>query len=110
MAAPLNVKGLCHKHVSAQTSESGRKSRKPQERVSLTFTLVRVAVGQAEDRDCHPHSSATTVLQQMSSRLANAAQGPFGSARLQQAAGRKTSRLFGKRLSSLAPGRALFVL
>lgn len=74
--APLDVKGLTHKRVSAQTSENSRKSRKPQERISLTFTLIQVAVGQEEDRDCHPHSSATAVLWQMSSRLANAAQEP----------------------------------
>lgn len=74
--APLNVKGLRHNHVSSQTSENGRKSRKPQERISLTFTLIQVAVGQEEDRDCHPRSCATAVLQQMSSRLANTAQEP----------------------------------
>ena len=74
--ASLNVKGLRHKHVPALTSENSRKSRKPQERIPLTLTLIQVAMGQEEDRDCRPRSSATAVLQQMSSRLANAAQEP----------------------------------
>lgn len=96
--APLNVKGLRHKRFCTNF----REEQKEQETTGEDITYIHAhsggrgpGRGQRLPSSQLCHSCAPANVLQVGKR----SPGALGSARLQQAAGRKTSRLFGQRLS-----------